>query len=90
VTHSADDVRAPVKESAPGERVSEGLERARLRTHSADYERLIRAAWCMCVEEQAARSAGWSMAKSWAFKNLREAMEPFKTEQGTLLIDGTE
>ena len=52
-----------------------------------DVHRLIRAAWSMCVEEQAAKT-GWGMAKKWAFNNLRDACQPFLAEDRTLLIDG--
>lgn len=38
---------------------------------------LVEAAWEMCVEQQAGKSASWSAAKTWAFNNLREKVEPF-------------
>lgn len=50
-------------------------------THSAEYERLVEAAWEMCVEEQHYHREGWSLAKTWAFRNLRAAVDPFLTSR---------
>lgn len=42
---------------------------------------LADAAWSMSVEQQAGRGS-WSSAKSWAFNDLRRALEPFVTVGG--------
>jgi hypothetical protein len=47
---------------------------------------LVRAAWEMCVEQQHHNAPGWSMAKTWAWDKLNEAVEPFleRDEEGVL------
>lgn len=41
---------------------------------------VLDAAWSMVVEQQHHRAPGWSMAKSWAWDNLRAALDALPLE----------
>jgi ribA/ribD-fused uncharacterized protein len=45
------------------------------------FERLIDASWVLLVEQQGNATPGWSMSKTWASTDLREAFEPFRNDE---------
>jgi hypothetical protein len=59
--------------------------RSDLRTPPASGLRaVLEAAWGLMVEQQSG-PPGWSQAKTWAFDDLRAAMDPYRTAEGDAL-----